>query len=438
MLGGVDDSSEPRGAEILDGAEASSSSGRGGRSARGRRPLRRLGRAAALIVVPLLLLEVVVRLASPLPAVEAYLRHPDVVADYGDAQSLEELLDMSILGFRPLTKRADFVLNSRSLKTLEYSTEKPAGTLRILAIGDSFTFSCGGVPHESLWHRRLADALRPLTEFDVEVLSLGVPATDTEFALRMWELEGSRLDADLVVFGFPVASNFNSAVKAQSPPTFKGTLLAWSYGYRLVDNLLRLWSTPAEATRGRFKDGPAPSPMDVGGVPAREVLPDFEHPYDDAPELTEARFLGLQRRYLKTCSGVNLDGAFPSIADALRRLARGVEASGGEFLLMVIPAELQVTPDLQKRVAEKWGVGTPTGGVTVPQELLDSLREQGGIRILDLLPAFRNAPSDERLYKLHGTHWNIAGNAMAGQQLAEFLTTPDEPGGTSLWQRMLP
>ena len=47
--------------------------------------------------------------------------------------------------------------------------------------------------------------------------------------------------------------------------------------------------------------------------------------------------------------------------------------------------------------------------------------EKGGVPVLDLLPLFREGSRDRRLYWPRNTHWNAAGNRLAGQTLAEFL-----------------
>jgi hypothetical protein len=393
----------------------------------------------ALVVAPLLLFELTVRLASPLPAVAAYLYHPRVVPSYEQALDLEELLDMSILGFRPRTLRSDFVLSSRSLRTTEYADEKPPGTVRILTIGDSFSFSCAGVPYEEMWHHGLAQSLRASSGAEVELLNLSVPATESTFALRMWELEGSRLDADFVVFGFPVGSNFGEAAAALSRPSPAERMLAWSYGFRLVDNVVRRWLHPPTARRAAG-EGSGTREQVVGGLLMSELHPGFEYHYDPrAPEMDERRFQTVQQRYYKICTGRDTDGVFEPVADTLVRLSASVEQSGAMFLLMIIPAELQFRSDLVHQVAEQArnrGKQARSDALDSPQSFLRGSCEREGVRFLDLLPAFETAPSDERYYRPRGTHWNPTGNAFAGRALHDHLTAPSAADGESLWEQI--
>ncbi|HET9844625.1 MAG TPA: hypothetical protein VFQ02_02675, partial [Nitrospira sp.] len=44
-----------------------------------------------------------------------------------------------------------------------------------------------------------------------------------------------------------------------------------------------------------------------------------------------------------------------------------------------------------------------------------------GIKHLDLLPAFKGASKERRLYIPRNTHWNIEGNRLAASLLIDFL-----------------
>ena len=127
---------------------------------------------------------------------------------FEEVQSLRELIEGSVVEYLPNTQVGSYVLNSRSLRTKEYTEAKPDDTFRVLAIGDSFTYASGGVPYESLWHRQLERYLRGPTEQTIEVLNFGIPAVGTDFELRMWELEGAKLSADLVVLAFFIGNDF--------------------------------------------------------------------------------------------------------------------------------------------------------------------------------------------------------------------------------------
>ncbi len=66
------------------------------------------------------------------------------------------------------------------------------GTLRVVALGDSFTFGTG--PHPDTWTQQLEHSLP-----HAEVLNLGVPEYDTGQVLLRWEADGAALHPHVVV-----------------------------------------------------------------------------------------------------------------------------------------------------------------------------------------------------------------------------------------------
>ena len=400
---------------------------------RRKRLARRLGGLLLVAAVPLGLVEVLLRVVGPrIPAVDVLLYDPKVVNRYDRARTLEELLGMSVLGFVPRTRSLDFVLNSRSLKTIEYEEEKPPDTIRILAIGNSFTYSCGGVPHDRLWHARLQAALQERTTARVEVLNFGVPAVGLEFERRLWHLEGSRLDADLVVVAFTVGGNFYTSLGAKLERTFSDRAAIASYAYRFARNVYRLVAArPPERWQER-KRAPR-APLAVGGVPAAEVVPDFEWSYDpEKPAMSEEKFLLSHQRNLRLCAGIRATAKFESVREPLLRFHDDVTSAGVEFLLFVIPTEIQSNPALHRRVAEAVDLPERRNVVDAPQRFLTELCREGGIRLFDVLPALQAAGPDAVLYGRRNSHWNVEGNALAAEALLEYLTTPPGPGRPSL------
>jgi hypothetical protein len=87
--------------------------------------------------------------------------------------------------------------NSRGLRgAREYSLDKPAGSSRIVVVGDSFTFG-EDVGDDEAWPRRLEE-LMPGTE----VLNLGVHGYGHDQMLLYLRAEGLRYHPDVVVVGF--------------------------------------------------------------------------------------------------------------------------------------------------------------------------------------------------------------------------------------------
>jgi len=76
-----------------------------------------------------------------------------------------------------------------------YSTEIPAGKLRIVAVGDSFTHG-DEVKNDETWMYVL-EQLRP----ELETLNMGVPGYGTDQAYLRWKKLGSNFKSDIVLLG---------------------------------------------------------------------------------------------------------------------------------------------------------------------------------------------------------------------------------------------
>jgi len=107
----------------------------------------------------------------------------------------------------------EFVTNSKGLReSRELPYEKPAGTLRVLALGDSHTQGYE-VRQDATYSAALERYLGSRGDARVEVLNAGVSGFSTAEALVYLENEGIRYQPDVVVLGF-YANDFEDNLKA--------------------------------------------------------------------------------------------------------------------------------------------------------------------------------------------------------------------------------
>ena len=101
-------------------------------------------------------------------------------------------------------------INSKGLRDREYDYLKADDTLRILSLGDSFTFGYGVASDETfskVLERLLnADGAQP---WRWEVINAGVCGTGLAHQLAYYEDEGSRYDADIVLVCICGANEFS-------------------------------------------------------------------------------------------------------------------------------------------------------------------------------------------------------------------------------------
>jgi hypothetical protein len=104
---------------------------------------------------------------------------------------------------------------------------------------------------------------------------------------------------------------------------------------------------------------------------------------------------------------------------------------GDRLLILLVPDEYQVNDAL-------WHMLLPSAAKTytpalplreglasfdrdLPQRRIHAWAEARGARVLDVLPALREAEKRARTYHLRDTHWNAHGNRVAGAELADAL-----------------
>jgi lysophospholipase L1-like esterase len=106
----------------------------------------------------------------------------------------------------------EFVTNSKGLRdSREFAYEKPAGTLRVLALGDSHTQ--GYEARQQATYSAVLERYLGARGLRAEVLNAGVSGFSTAEALAYLENEGYRYGPDVVVLGF-YANDFEDNLKA--------------------------------------------------------------------------------------------------------------------------------------------------------------------------------------------------------------------------------
>lgn len=290
-------------------------------------------------------------------------------------------------------------LTEFGFRTEPYSKAKNPNTFRIVVLGDSFTFSSGGVPHSSMWHVLAGRALEAELHQRVEVINLGVPSVGPRFEKRLYELEGQGLQPDLVLLGFFVGNDLADRI----PPWW----IRRSFAVRFVRSfpaLLSRWNDiRQELARLRH---PAENP----GAP---LVYDPQQPTFDT-----GTFLAIERARADLFRVDRREVHMPAVSEAVEMLSAlegNVRSGGATLMVVLIPDELQVSDSLAEASAAP---GATYEYDWVQWEMGESLKERG-IAVVDLLPASRSAGLP--LYRPRDTHWNLEGNALAAREITRYL-----------------
>jgi hypothetical protein len=321
--------------------------------------------------------------------------------------------------------------NALGFRDVERQTAKPAGTMRIEVLGDSFIEALQ-VPLEqtltAVLERKLNDGGGSPR---YEVLNLGQSGFGTTEECQRFEHFGRQLDPDVVVLALFPGNDVrnNSRVLNTESVTYYytlqpdgGLILDTSVVDRYESNRSILQRAVQEVKRHSYlasfvserlfllrrqsqgrKVRAAASDPGAGGPSTLPVFDDLNVYVADPP-------------------GVWSDAWAVTLA-VLAKTRDDVEATGARFVVVMIPAAEQIDAEAQSLAQERAG---RTLDWDHPDTVLDAYARERGIRFLSLTPRFREtyARTGQPLYgmgEINRGHWNRHGNELAADVVLDFL-----------------
>lgn len=148
--------------------------------------------------------------------------------------------------------------------------------------------------------------------------------------------------------------------------------------------------------------------------------------HDDRPSMSEDKYLEIEteRSHIFRRNDPTFARLFPNTIAYLQQIRDLCRQKNIHILIVVMPDELQVNRDLQRRVIQRLNTFPPEEwDFTFPNRLLASELRRLGIPYIDLLQPFQATSETMTLYKPQDSHWNIAGNKIAAGILAEQVSS---------------
>jgi len=146
---------------------------------------------------------------------------------------------------------------------------------------------------------------------------------------------------------------------------------------------------------------------------------------DDSPSMEAEKFLEIQTNQQKLyLSKANeyFENRLKSAVSYLSKIKEICDAKNLEFLIVIIPDELQVNEKLQSQVIQALESHPDNFDFTLPNRLLSRELESEKIEYLDMLSELKSVSQLKRVYKPQDTHWNIAGNELAAEMIYKYLS----------------
>jgi len=341
--------------------------------------------------------------------------------------------------------------NSRGLRDVEHAVERPAGTFRILFLGDSF-LEAAQVDLSQTFHRILEERLNSAgLPMQIECIAAGVSGWGTDQEVLYYENEGYRYDADLVVLMFTVndvtdnwipmwerSYNWNPRRVPPKPyftldqgalvlnnfpysnvvqPGGQGFAAAHNwlyvhlYTYRLLIDLLQTHLPRLQtALETRL------------GVPPAEQLAWTTEPGDSV-----AIALGLDSPQLYVYSRDYPDDEYRQAWELTNRLVErlqaDVEANGARLAVVSNTSAYATVPqDYAAMLASDPRTSGLAWDWNLPGERMGAIAAGRGIPFFDLQPIFAaRAPSAGPLHIPDDGHWTPEAHQLVADSLFEWL-----------------
>ena len=295
--------------------------------------------------------------------------------------------------------------NSFGLRSPEVAVPKPAGTVRILMLGDSFTFGFRA-PDDEVFARRLEDKLRKqLAPTAIEVVNAGVLSYCPLLEYLQYRDRLHVLEPDLVILNFDMSdvqdqlaysrdAVFSSdgvplyvtepSLRAQRPSAMP-SLLSFEWLARRI-----------QGARGRVQST-------LEGVP----------------------FVRDQDRYLWALdNGPAMDAEADATLAPIGHLAALLEHDRAGFVLATYPQPWQVSRDATPLppIRDQYGIGRGTVHLNDrPFRKLERFATERHLAFVNATPLFREAQQPENLFLQNDFHFSRRGNDLYADVLAEYV-----------------
>jgi lysophospholipase L1-like esterase len=371
-------------------------------------PLRRVAARLLLLGISaflgLLAAELAVRLVRPQPVmvVSRGLYEPDPPRRY----RLQP-------GFKgSLTNRVEFdtrvSIDQAGLRGPEAGAKPPAtkspGTLRVLALGDSFTFGVGAQAGET-YPARLEEILRS-RGVRAEVLNAGAPGFSVPDETAWFQRWGRPLEPDVILLAVFVGNDLQDAAPGGPKVVVAdGALLVEGEKGRSLSRWLYYHSHLYVLLKSSALGGPLrrllglPEPLET-----RQLRSEMELYAKDRP------------------SKIALEGG----AATEKAVAGLVESAGGaRILAVIIPSLVQVDSTRWQASLKRFGLEPRSYDSDQPTRLFREIFARHGVPALDLTGPFTEAiRRGEEIYYPIDQHLTPAGYRLMAQAVADSLGRP--------------
>jgi len=328
-------------------------------------------------------------------------------------------------------------INSRGLRDREHADEKPANTIRIAVIGDSYTEAMQVSVEDAFWAvmRRQLESCAAFEGKRIETINFGVAGYGTAQELITLRDHVWRYSPDIVLLAVTTSNDITDnsrALKKKDIPFFvyrDGQLVlddsfasssefrwraSWlNQTFRKIRDSSRVIQA-IHQSHGRLKDYISTKRKRwVRGAGKNKNL----------RELGDE--LGVDNLIYTEPGDATWREAWAITEELITIMSREVEAHGARFVVATLSNGIQVHPDPEARAAFLRRVGG--NDIFYPDKRIARLGERENIKVINLAPTLQVYAEQNQAF-IHGFpgtlgngHWNSLGHKLAGEILAEKI-----------------
>jgi len=295
------------------------------------------------------------------------------------------------------------------------------GEFRVLSFGDSFTYSVmePALSYNGIVEQRLNEALGGQS---VRVVNLGEPGTGPNSFRLAHDYWSQIFEHDAVLFHIFLGNDVLDDAYLQSPLLWQPNVavlqannalldagskrVPQKFPLRMLDYLYAAWLSHKTTTAADLPAG---------------------YNWAALTELDAGTFASTYFTFMDNFDPARLPDLLPGYQQILLLLQRAQALSDQGIKVAVVlgPSEPMVNVTLRASVVAEAGADTAHFELGLPARIIENLRRRvaADVPMLDLSQAFRqrHQASGEKLYFRQNTHWDMAGNQLAGEEISRFL-----------------
>lgn len=395
-------------------------------SAKGSRGLKRI-----LIAIAVRLLLVVVGLAVPLLFLELALRilGPVLPGSYAAALYLEP---HPIYGRFNLPNSGGWVrtpeyttrvnFNSHGLRERELPYEKPAGSRRVLVLGDSFVEGAE-VPVEATVSRVLEKNLNEVLDDPVQTINAGVGGFGTAQEYLLLREEGIKYQPDVTVVVFYMGNDItNNGFRLKDGPTERDKpfyVLGPNGQLRSLDFRVKKMQSLDLAENLR-RESLLFGVLDTGVLTKLRNTDDSE---DGGYDRLMRTLVKAQMPVYREKPGAAWDDSWKVTEALLVAMKSEANKAGSQLLILDAPSKYEIYEQDWAELRDTYNLETRGWDLNAPSRRLAALAERNGIPYADPRPSMLAALDGPRMFYQRDVHWTSTGHAIVARVIADAITS---------------